>query len=121
VDKNFSLSSLGWQTYFQQQLTLEESGLVTPARVMELHRSRFQVLSEHGAHTLALLHTMPALTVGDWVLLNENGQFVRALERKSGFKRKAGGSKLAEQLIAVNGYTAFIMSSLNDDFNLNRI
>lgn len=116
-----SLASLGWQTFFQQQLALEEWGVLLPARVMEQHRASLEVRTEQGSQTLALLHSMPALTVGDWVLLDDTGQFVRALERKSVFKRKAAGSKLAEQLIAANVDTAFIVSSLNEDFNLSRI
>lgn len=118
---DFSLLSLGWQKFFQQQLTLDEWGVLKPARVMEQHRSSLEVLGEQGVHNLPLLQSMPALTVGDWVLLTDSAQFVRALERKSVFKRKAAGSKLAEQLIAANVDTAFIVSSLNEDFNLNRI
>lgn len=121
VDNNFSLASLGWQTFFQQQLALDEWGILLPARVMEQHRASLEVRSERGLHTLPALHSMPALTAGDWVLLTQSAQFVRALERKSVFKRKAAGSKLAEQLIAANVDTAFIVSSLNEDFNLNRI
>jgi len=121
VANDFSLLSLGWQTFFQQQLTLEEWGVLNPARVMEQHRGSVEVRDAHGLHTLPLLQSMPGLTVGDWVLLTGDAQFVRALERKSIFKRKAAGSKLAEQLIAANVDTAFIVSSLNEDFNLNRI
>lgn len=121
VANDFSLVSLGWQTFFQQQLALEEWRVLRPARVMEQHRASLEVCSEQGPQTLPLLQGMPALTVGDWVLLTDAGQFVRALERNSVFKRKAAGSKLAEQLIAANVDTAFIVSSLNEDFNLNRI
>ncbi|WP_020406144.1 ribosome small subunit-dependent GTPase A [Hahella ganghwensis] len=53
--------------------------------------------------------------------MSHEGHFVRALERKSCFKRKAAGSRISEQLIAANVDTAFIVCSLNDDFNLNRI
>jgi ribosome biogenesis GTPase len=43
------------------------------------------------------------------------------LERQSLFRRKAAGTKVGEQLIAANVDTLFIVSSLNEDFNLNRI
>jgi ribosome biogenesis GTPase len=46
---------------------------------------------------------------------------MRVLERQSLFRRKAPGKKVAEQLIAANVDTLFIVTSLNDDFNLNRI
>ncbi|MEZ9895710.1 GTPase RsgA, partial [Vibrio lentus] len=48
-------------------------------------------------------------------------QFQRRLERSSVFSRKAAGSKLAEQYIAANIDTVFIVMSLNDDFNLSRV
>ncbi|KFK62272.1 GTPase RsgA, partial [Vibrio vulnificus] len=41
--------------------------------------------------------------------------------RQSELSRKAAGSKIAEQLIATNVDTLFIVCSLNDDFNLSRI
>lgn len=43
------------------------------------------------------------------------------MERQSCFKRKAAGEIFTEQLIAANVDTAFIVCSLNQDFNLNRI
>ncbi|MCV5925108.1 GTPase RsgA, partial [Escherichia coli] len=64
---------------------------------------------------------LPNMTVGDWVILNEDQQFVRLLDRLSLFSRKAAGSKVAEQLIAANVDTVFIVCSLNHDFNLGRI
>jgi len=121
LNKTTTLIELGWLPFFQQQLALEEWDIVTPARVIEQHRSLIEVETESGKQTLSIRPDMPAITVGDWVLLDNTGQFIRVLERKSCFRRKAAGSKLAEQLIASNIDTAFIVSSLNDDFNLNRI
>lgn len=59
--------------------------------------------------------------MGDWLLLDSNHRFMRSLYRLSEFSRKAAGSKIETQLIATNVDTAFIVSSLNNDFNLNRI
>jgi len=64
---------------------------------------------------------MPAITVGDWLLLTPDGQFDQLLKRQSLFRRKAAGSRVAEQLIAANVDTLFVVMSLNDDFNLSRI
>ncbi|SNX47957.1 Putative ribosome biogenesis GTPase RsgA [Vibrio thalassae] len=61
------------------------------------------------------------MTVGDWILLDEQHRFLRLLERRSLFRRKAPGSKVDEQFIAANVDTVFIVCSLNDDFNLSRI
>ncbi len=43
------------------------------------------------------------------------------LERHSVFTRKAAGAKVKTQLIAANVDTLFIVCSMNNDFNLNRI
>ncbi len=117
----FSLVELGWQPFFQQQLSMEEWDAATPARVVEQHKSELEVATQAGTHTLEITHAMPSVTVGDWVLLDDHGVFLRALERKSCFARKAAGSKLSRQLIAANVDTAFIVCSMNEDFNLNRI
>lgn len=117
----YTLANLGWQPYFQHQLSLDEWTLLTPARVFEQHRSALTLASEQGVLSLPILSSMPTLVVGDWVMLDSEHRFVRLLERKTCFSRKAAGTKLQTQLIAANVDTAFILSSMNDDFNLNRI
>jgi len=116
-----SLSQLGWKPFFQQQISLQEWENNHPARVIAHNRSGYTLLSEQGQLQLNLTSSLPSLTVGDWVLLNAEQLFVRLLERNSLFSRKAAGSKLDRQLIAANIDTVFIVCSLNQDFNLNRI
>jgi ribosome biogenesis GTPase len=91
------------------------------ARVTAQHRNRLELLCEAGELGLDLHPGMPAITVGDWLLLTPDGQFQQLLERQSLFRRKAAGSKVAEQLIASNVDTLFIVTSLNEDFSLSRI
>ncbi|WP_444996202.1 ribosome small subunit-dependent GTPase A [Aliikangiella sp. IMCC44359] len=121
MTNHLSLTHLGWQPFFQQQVSLEEWDSTQPARIIEQHKFTLTVITEQGEQNLPIKTSMPPLSVGDWVLLDLHNNFVRALERKSCFKRKAPGSQLAEQLIAANIDTAFIVCSLNDDFNLNRL
>lgn len=116
-----SLTGLGWQAFFQQQLLLEEWDNTIPARVIEQHRSEIKVTTGEEDITLHLLPSMPEMVVGDWILLDGDGLFSRLLDRKTCFSRKAAGSKVKTQLISANVDTAFILSSMNDDFNLNRI
>jgi ribosome biogenesis GTPase len=111
---------LGWRPFFQQQLGLEHWGCPV-YRVVAQHRNRLELLSEAGATELSLEPGMPAITVGDWLLLTPEGRLLRLLERQSLFRRKAPGSKVREQLIAANVDTLFIVTSLNGDFSLNRI
>ena len=118
---NHSLSQLGWQAFFQQQLSLDEWEQAIPARIFNYERSEFVVLTETELIHIPVQPNMPTLTVGDWILLDPDKRFQRRLDRLSLFSRKAAGSRVAEQLIAANVNTAFIVSSMNQDFNLNRI
>lgn len=119
---NFTcLAGLGWQSFFQQQLSLEEWENTSPARIVEQHRSEITVSTESDILNIELSHSMPNMVVGDWLLLDENKQLIRLLDRKTSFQRKAPGSKVKNQLISANVDTAFIVCSMNEDFNLNRI
>ncbi len=117
----YTLSQLGWQAFFQQQLSLEEWEHYRIARVEAVERSTVFLLTTNGKQTISVTSGLPAMTVGDWVLLDSPGQLQRLLDRMSLFSRKAAGTRVATQLIAANVDTAFVVSSLNQDFNLNRI
>lgn len=122
TNKSVSLTTLGWNNLFQQQLTLDDlEHQYFAARITEHHRSGYKLVSELGEITLPIHKALPSMTVGDWLLVNNEHGFVRLLERQSLFHRKASGSKVNEQLIAANVTTLFIVCSLNDDFNLSRI
>ena len=113
---------LGWQPFFQQQLNADEWNKVRPARVIEQHKSKIQIILESGETLhMPVTGSMPSMTVGDWVLLESDGRILRVMERQSCFRRKAAGHRVSEQLLAANVDTAFIVCSLNDDFSLNRI
>jgi ribosome biogenesis GTPase len=116
-----SLVDLGWQTFFQQQLSLAEWDEAIPARVVDQYKSVITVATETGVFNIPLLAAMPEMVVGDWLLLDSQQHILRLLDRKTCFSRKAAGSKLKRQLISANVDTAFIISSMNDDFNLSRI
>lgn len=116
-----SLADLGWQPFFQQQLCLEEWDQTIPARIIEQHKSRLCLATADGIIDLEIRPNMPPMTVGDWLLLNHGRNFVRLLERKTCFSRKSAGSELKQQLISANVDTAFIVTSMNEDFNLNRL
>ncbi len=115
------LKCLGWKPFFQQQLTLEDYDNTQFARVIAHHRSGYVLAGEDGQIHLGIHSSLPNMTVGDWVVLDQHQQFIRLLDRRSLFSRKAAGEKVAEQLIAANVDTVFIVCSLNHDFNLSRI
>ncbi|WP_283132415.1 ribosome small subunit-dependent GTPase A [Enterovibrio norvegicus] len=116
-----TLSQLGWQPVFQQQLTLEDYENCRIARIAEHHRGHYVLISESGIESLEIRPSFPSMTVGDWLLLDDDGQFIRPLDRQSLFARKGAGTKVIEQLIAANIDTAFVVCALDHDFNLNRI
>ncbi len=118
---DITLPQLGWQPFFQQQLTLEELEYLTIARITGYERSVMTLMTASGKQNIDINHLMPALTVGDWVLLDSDNQFVRLLDRSTEFSRKAAGTKVDTQLIAANVDTVLVLSSLNQDFKLNRI
>lgn len=117
----YTLNQLGWQGTFQQQISLEELETCLFARVFEHHRTHYLIQTESLDMPLEIRPNMPTMTVGDWLVMSEHHEFVRLLERSTVLSRKAAGSKVEEQLIAANVDTLFIVNSLNDDFNLNRI
>lgn len=115
------LLRLGWQPFFQQQLSLQEFENALIARVIAHHRNGYDLITVESEFRLMATPNLPNLTIGDWVLLDAMGGFIRSLDRKSLFKRKAPGSQLAEQLIAANVDLLMIVSSLNHDFNASRL
>ena len=115
------LKALGWGPHFLQQLSLEEFEQCRPGRILQQHKSQLQLATESGLIDLPMSSTMPAVVVGDWLLLDNEGCYLRLLDRFSLFSRKAAGSKVKTQLIAANVDTAFVVTSINQDFNLSRI
>jgi ribosome biogenesis GTPase len=117
-----ALETLGWRNFFASQLDPDTN--LVPARVVAVHRSRVEVLGA-GVDTSVTLSGHSAemqLTVGDWVLIDDDGpRVVRLLERFGVFKRGAAGSSHSVLLIAANVDTLFIVTSANRDFNVARL
>ncbi|RTR34828.1 ribosome small subunit-dependent GTPase A [Shewanella atlantica] len=116
-----SLSQMGWRAHFQRQLAEQEFQDGRVARISAHHRGQYGLLTELGETSLAIKSDLPPMTVGDWLLLDEQDRFLHLFERDSLFSRKAAGCRSERQLIASNLDWVFIVSSLNHDFNINRI
>jgi len=122
-----SLLELGWSHVFQQQLSIEEWQEAVPVRVFALNRHLVDGVGESGRKQFVLpvawlnypAESLP--TVGDWVLVDSQGQPLRVLERTSLFKRMASGRDARVQLMAANVDTLFIVTSCNQEFNLSRL
>ncbi len=136
------LSNLGWNKRFEQSFNdINRDGLI-PARVTLEHRELYHVICTEGElvaeisgayrHRTHSRGDFP--TVGDWAAIAARTDEGRAtihhlLPRKSAFSRKAvlsggmpdTGGKTDEQVLAANIDAVFLVSGLDDDFNLRRI
>ncbi len=125
------LEELGYDNFFEsgrQKLVL---GDFSVGRVTVEHRGAYKVRSLNGEYLARITgkqmfdassrEDYPA--VGDWVAmreLNEGQAVIRGvLPRKTCIKRKRGG-KNETQIIATNIDVAFVVESVDRDYNLNR-
>jgi len=133
-----SLESLGWTPFFEAQFDPTRDAELTPARVSEEQRGSYQILGQSGAWRAELAgrlrHEMAgdrsqAPCTGDWVLarvppVREDGSpalIHRVLMRRTKFSRKEAGDRTAEQIIAANVDTIFLVQSLNLNLNPRRL
>ena len=122
-----TLAQLGWRSFFNEQVSAEQSHSCQPVRVMSVHRGRVTVSGVGVEDSIA--SSLPARggaedrpTVGDWLLIDRNTRnLVRILDRTSLFKRPAPGDERRVQLIAANVDTLFIVTSCDQDFNVARL
>tara|TARA_R110000868_G_scaffold191714_8_gene435955 strand:+ start:469 stop:804 length:336 start_codon:yes stop_codon:yes gene_type:complete len=101
-EQHYTLQQLGWKTFFNQQLTLDNLEQTAPYRVTQVFRNRLIVLGENGELNLDLAQYPNLLesTVGDWLLMpTEPTETPAILDRLSVFQRKSPGANTS-QLIA---------------------
>jgi ribosome biogenesis GTPase len=116
------LEQIGWNSFFQSQLTGGIAG-----RVASSNHGRFLVWTEAGeldASVSGLLRRSSALwpAVGDWVVLRDDAPvIVKVLERTSKLSRKQPEREVREQVLAANIDVLFIVSGLDRDYNERRI
>ena len=130
----FTLEDLGWGPFFQQQLNSDEPSGLIPGRVAEELKGAYRIATASGlllasasgrlTHDAVTRDDLPA--AGDWVLArvapgDERAVIHRVLERRTKLSRKAPGEGVAEQIIAANVDTVFLVASLNREFNVRRI
>ncbi|WP_319779391.1 ribosome small subunit-dependent GTPase A [Maridesulfovibrio sp.] len=125
--KHYSLNELGWKDNFKKQFDAEKSTDLLPARVTMTHKGHLvvstgesELLLKIAGKGIGSLNEQP--TVGDWLLMDRETMVpVKVLERTSLLQRMAPGQEVKLQPIAANIDTLFIVSSCNNEFNLNRI
>lgn len=129
-----NLSDYGWSEFYEDHFQPYQLGGYAPGRVLLEYNHLYRVYTEQGEllsdiagklrHEAAGRADLPV--VGDWVVVEprsgEGKATIQAvLPRKSKFVRKAAGSRTEEQIVGANIDTVFLVTSLNQDFNLRRI
>lgn len=133
-----TLESLGWSSFFAQQIDPAADRDRVPMRVAEEQRGSYRLLGESGhwyaeqSGRLRRAAAEPGAVrpcTGDWVLATlppgdaATGVALihRVLARKSKFSRKEAGARTVEQVIAANADTVFLVQSLDRDLNPRRV
>ncbi len=128
------LISLGWNTFFENQFNNYKNSGFIPARVIIEHKQRYLLYTEKGEVTGEvtgkLLYTSDTNSelpkTGDWVvgiLYEEENKLIihDVLERKTKLSRKTADKNNDEQIIAINVDIVFIVQSIDNNFNPNRL
>ena len=128
------LLTLGWNNFFETHFQPYGAEGFEPARVTLEYNQLYRVLCARGElladaagklkHEAASREDLPA--VGDWVAIEPRHEEGRAtihavLPRKSKFVRKSSGTRTEGQVVGANIDTVFLVTSLNQDFNLRRL
>lgn len=129
-----TLQELGWTDREAAAFEPFAAEGLAPARVAVAYGATFRVYLEHDdvladvsgrlRHEATSRRDLPA--VGDWVAVKRPQAGSRAsiqavLPRKSMFSRKVAGETTAEQIVAANVDTAFLVLGLDRDFNIRRL
>jgi ribosome biogenesis GTPase / thiamine phosphate phosphatase len=127
-----NLVSLGWDTYFKENLLTEDISSLVPARVVRENKNAYLVQTETMvcyAEVTGKLEYESGFSdrpkVGDWVVGTQESKnlFIikKNLPRKNKISRKVAGSRIDEQILATNIDLIFIVIGLDNDFNINRL
>ncbi len=127
-----NLAALGYDEFFD--LHWNSSGFkdFTPARVIAEHKEAYTVITAHGEFLAKItgkqmFHATQRAdypAVGDWVAISvfdEERAIIHHIVPRKTILRKKYSNKQDTQIIATNIDIAFIVESLDRDFNLNRL
>jgi ribosome biogenesis GTPase len=132
--KTNGIEALGFGKWFHDSVNPVDLEGFDIARVIAVHKESYilnngqdEVFGELiGRLLFSAASPIDLPTVGDWVLATfyDEGTFSiihQVLPRKSLLKRKTPGKRVDFQLIAANIDIAFVVQSLDTDFNLRRL
>ena len=122
------LAALGWDNLFGRSFAMVDAPGREPGRVVAEHRGAFRVATVNGERSAQLAGRLrydadgrlDLPVVGDWVAL-AGPSIVAILDRRTVFVRRDPDPRVGEQLLAANVDIAFLMTSVNRDFNPRRL
>lgn len=129
-----NLRRIGFNDWFQERVDTDKLAQHDIARVVSVHKDSYMVTKGQGdvfaeltgklSYTADSAADLP--TTGDWVYVDFYDDDTHAiihdiLPRKTIIHRKTSGKNFDIQLIAANIDTAFIVQSLDYNFNLRRL
>ena len=130
----YALQDLGWTDSHTIEFEPHAAAGLVAARVAAQHRGGYVLFSELGelradtagrlSHQADGAGDLPA--VGDWVAASPRADeraatIQHVLARRTKFSRKVALNAAEEQVLAANVDAAFLVMSLNEDFNLRRL
>ncbi len=128
------LKNIGYSDWFKCRVDDKKIAAHDVARVVSVHKDSYivtkgegEIYAELSGNLLYCSESASDLpTTGDWVYADFHDDDTHAiiygvLPRKTLLKRKTVGKLVDFQLIAANIDIAFIIQSLNDNFNLRRL
>lgn len=128
------LESIGYSDWFKNRADEERVAVHGIARVVSVHKNSYtvtkgeqEIFAELSGNLLYGIESSIDLpTTGDWVYADFYDEDTHAIiygvfPRKTLLKRKTAGKQIDFQLIAANIDVAFIIQSLNENFNLRRL
>jgi len=131
---SYSIEKLGFDKWFQDNADPESLEGLEIARVIATHKDSYTITNGEndvfaelvGKIIYSASSPIDYPAVGDWVLArfydkNTFSIIHEIIQRKSLLKRKTPGKKIDFQLIAANINAAFIVQSLDVNFNLRRL
>jgi len=96
--------------------------IIITGRISGVFGNRYNViLGSAQVSALKIGHLDETLAVGDYVAMDTAGNITAVLPRKNEIVRKAAGKTPKEQMMATNVDHAFIVTSMNNEFNPRRI
>jgi ribosome biogenesis GTPase len=128
------LRSVGYSDWFKRRVDDEMIAIHGVARIVSVHKDSYtvtkggeEIFAELSGNLLYSAESVSDLpTTGDWVYADFYDDDTHAIiygvfPRKTLLTRKTAGRLVDFQLIAANIDVAFIIQSLNDNFNLRRL